>query len=190
MWVQSSKYHNAYTCNFLVTECIHELTKLWTCCMYVNRKFLPGVVTMKSSSSHAGLNESYDCTLLSIPFEIVHRAVQPVWSCLSAFLYSMFFLSVCPDGLTAIKKWSMLQLGIKVSTTAVHRGLFPSTIVQTAANVVSQSTAQGGWCFVTQIQIRLWCEYLIAWTIMKKMMRSLLVVVLLLTRKERFRECM
>ena len=57
--------------------------------------------------------------------------------------------------------------GIKVSTMAVHHGLFPQ---QTAVNAVSQSTAQGGWCFVIQIQTTLWCEYLIAWTKIKKMM--------------------
>ena len=39
-----------------------------------------------------------------------------------------------------------------MSTMAVHRGLFPSTTVQTAANVVSQSTAREEWCFVIQIQ--------------------------------------
>ena len=83
----------------------------------------------------------------------------PLWSRLSARVcyYSAAFLSACRGVLTAIKK-SRLQLGIKVSTMAVRRGSSASTIVQTAANVVSQSTGQGGWCFVILIQTRLWCE--------------------------------
>ena len=49
---------------------------------------------------------------------------------------------------------------------------------------------RGGWCFVIQIQSRLWCKYPFVWTIMKKRMWSSLVIVLFSTRKQRFRECM
>ena len=42
-------------------------------------------------------------------------------------------------------------------------------LVQTTASVVSQSTGQGGQCFVIQLQTRLQCEFLTARAIMKMM---------------------
>ena len=121
----------------------------------------------------------------------VLQSLFRTWPCLSANVsWSTVSLSAS-DVLVVTKKWFRLQLGRKVeSTMAVHRGSFPSTTVQTAANVVSQFSDRGGWCIAIQIQTRLGCGGGIAWTTIKTKTKSWLVNVLTPTSQLTLRQRM
>ena len=65
----------------------------------------------------------------------------------SVLVFSVLVCLGCSDGHQVAS-----QLKRKVSTMAVHHCLFPLVTVQTTANMVSQSTMQGGWYIVIQNQ--------------------------------------